>query len=357
MKRYRFLSIFDTESSTDGAIISGIKKLLRYVFDDFEVKSVIPNKTIEFKGKKIKICEFFKFDENDITYEMLYKDDEFDLIIVPGTPWIWDQFYKSPKYRNLIKLIEIHKNTPIIFFGIGSCVSKGNISSLFRPEEQKHIRYLFSKGMVIVRDSLTYSALTNAGVDAYLLPCPSFFAAEKIRNKNNSISFVFLDPLTTITAIDWIEKKYQYENLKNTIEKVMEEIFKNNGKNYIAIHSKKNLEKSINYIKTYSLDIIEDIYQTIKLAENSLLITMRVHCGAFAHSSQTKTAIIPIDSRALTLTDFGCFEINSFEDFKYFIKNYENRFDDNIRYYYLNKYIELLTHIKKKIDSKNLAQV
>lgn len=357
MKKYKFLSIFDTQSSTDGVISLGIRNLLKYVFDDFEIEPVIKNNTISFENKRISICEFFKFDENDLSQDMLHKDEEFDAIIVSGTPWIWDQFYKSPKYRNLTKLIETHKGTLVVFFGIGSCVSKENISSIFREEEKKHINSLFSNGIVIARDSLSYFALKNADVEAYLLPCPSFYAAQKITSKEKNISFVFLDPLTSISNIIWMNKQDEYIKLKKYVEKIMEVVSKSKGTNYIAINSKSNLENSLDDIKKYSLEIIENAYQTIDLAKNSTLITMRVHCGAFAHSSQTKTAIIPIDSRALTLTDFGCFEINSLDDFRYFIEKYENNFDDSIRTYYLNKYIDLLKYIKKIIDSKKLAQI
>lgn len=349
--KYKFLTIFDTDSATDGVIFKGIENLFKIVFKEFEFKSVIRTENLKVRDQFIRIARFDEFDEKELDEDRFYPGEVFDAVIVPGTPWIWDQFHKSVKYKNLINMIETHRYAPVIFLGIGSCVSKGNEGAIMREEEKKEINNLFSKGSVVCRDSLAYLALSNANVESNFLPCPSYFAydGEDFKNHSDSrdLSFVYFDPYDSISAISWKDKKEDYDRFLEIAENIKK---KDNVKIYSAINSsdKKIIDKYSEFI------LLKNSSDTISLIKNSKkLISVRVHCTAAAYANGIDSAVIPIDSRAKTLTDFGCFEINNLEDLEYFFKEYNNKFDKNLLSFYKNEYLKILNKFKSEIDIRN----
>ncbi|MCX7647459.1 MAG: polysaccharide pyruvyl transferase family protein [Elusimicrobiales bacterium] len=349
--KYKFLTVFDTDSATDGVIFRGIENLFKIVFKEFEFKSVIRTENLKIRDEFIRIARFDEFDEKELVEDRFYPQEVFDAVVVPGTPWIWDQFHKSVKYKNLIKMIEMHRYAPVIFLGIGSCVSKGNEESIMREEEKKEINYLFSKGTVVCRDSLAYSALSNADVEANFLPCPSYFAYDEEEFKNHfdrqDLSFVYFDPYDSISSISWKNKEEDYKRFCEIVENIKK---KDNVKIYSAINSsdKKIVDKYSKFV------LLKNSSDTINLIKNSKkLISVRVHCTAAAYSNGVDSAVIPIDSRARTLTDFGCFEINNLEDLEYFFREYRNKFDKNLLSFYKREYLKILNKLKSEIDIRN----
>ncbi|MEW6012588.1 MAG: polysaccharide pyruvyl transferase family protein [Elusimicrobiota bacterium] len=349
--KYKFLTVFDTDSATDGVIFKGIENLFKIVFKDFEFKSVIKTENLKVRDEFVRIARFDEFDERELGEDKFYPNEIFAAVVVPGTPWIWDQFYKSVKYKNLIKMIEIHRYAPVIFLGIGSCVSKGNEESIMREEEKKEINNLFSKGAVVCRDSLAYLALSNANVEANFLPCPSYFAydGENFEDERygNELSFIYFDPYDSISSISWKDKKEDYEKFCEIVKNIKK---KDNVKIYSAINSGDS-----EIVNKYSKFILlRNSSDTINLIKNSKkLISVRVHCTAAAYANGVDSAVIPIDSRAKTLTDFGCFEINNLEDLEYFFKEYNNKFDKNLLSFYKNEYLKILNKFKSEIDIRN----
>lgn len=349
--KYKFLTVFDTDSATDGVIFRGIENLFKIVFNNFEFKSVIRTENLKVKEDFIRIARFDEFDEKELGANRFYPDEVFDAVVIPGTPWIWDQFHKSVKYKNLIKMLEIHSYAPVIFLGIGSCVSKGNEESIMRDEEKKEINNLFSRGLVICRDSLAYLSLSNAKVEANFLPCPSYFAYDEKDFENrrgiDELSFVYFDPYDSISSISWKDKEEDYKRFCEIVENIKN---KENVKIYSAINccDDKIISKYSKFI------LLRNSLDTVNLIKKSKkLISVRVHCTAAAYANGIDSAVIPIDSRAKTLTDFGCFEINNLDDLEYFLKEYRNKFDKNILSFYKKEYLKILSKFKDEIDVKS----
>ena len=73
----------DKNNSTDGVIVRGIYNILDSVFIDNKKEYLILN------------------DHNPMTTIEKYKDKKIDYVVVCGTPWLWDSFQLSVKYKNL----------------------------------------------------------------------------------------------------------------------------------------------------------------------------------------------------------------------------------------------------------------
>jgi hypothetical protein len=275
--------------STDGVIIQGIKNLLSSIYD---------NQTIF----KYQILD----DNNIMSEEDIFADENFDGIFVCGTPWLWDSFQKSTKYQNTQKIFSYHKETPKVFFGIGSCISleliwKKEYNIFSRKEEVNGIVNLFSNSTVITRDSLAHKFITNSGVKSHLLPCPSYFSyglnPESSSMEQNVL--IWCDPAKTISSIDWEDKKRLeiYYEICLTYNKKYDPTVYCSEEADIPKAIKLGLKpkKTENYIETLEI---------MKTANH--VLSGRVHYGVPAFIQGCKLGILPIDSRHFVLSEWGC---------------------------------------------------
>lgn len=275
--------------STDGIIVQGIKNLLTSIYDN----------QINFKYQTLK-------DTHPMSEEDIFTDKDFDGIFVCGTPWLWDSFQKSIKYQNAQKIFSYHKETPKVFFGIGSCISlelilKKEYDIFSRKEEVDGIINLFSNSTVITRDSLAHKFITNAGVKSYLLPCPAYFSyglnPESSSMEQNVL--IWCDPAKTISSIDWQNNKQleKFYEICLAYNKKYDPIVYCSEENDIPQAIKLGLKpkKTENYIETLEI---------MKTANH--VLSGRVHYGVPAFTQGCKLGILPIDSRHFVLSEWGC---------------------------------------------------
>jgi len=119
-----------------------------------------------------------------------------DLIVVCGTPWIWDQCTKSIKYQELMTLLN-QSDKPKIGMGLGSCFPlemnfKAKLRIKSRVPNLDYVLGFFD--YVFVRDKLAAKICKTMAKKAKLLCCPSVFAKEFInflplREKNDLVFF------------------------------------------------------------------------------------------------------------------------------------------------------------------------
>jgi len=280
--------------STDGVIVQGIKNLLSLIYQN----------QIVFKYQILN-------DANPISEEDIFTDENFDGIFVCGTPWLWDSFQKSTKYQNTQKIFSYHKETPKVFFGVGSCISlelmKKRHDILSRKEERDGMVNLYSNSTVITRDGLAHIFISNAGLKSYFLPCPAYFAyglnpAPSSREKN---ILVWCDPSKTISGIDWQKEK----ELEKFYDICLE--YYRTYDPIVYCSEDDDLPKA----KELGLDIhkVADYNETLEIMKTANhVLSCRVHYAVPAFVKGCKIGIIPIDSRHLVLAELGCPVIDSF---------------------------------------------
>jgi len=242
------------------------------------------------------------------------KLENYDKIVVCGTPWLWDQFQKSHKYLNLLSLFKRYENTPKIFMGAGSCITLDAINDstiLKTDEEVKGIQALYQNTTVIVRDQAAYKLLRNANVESTLLPCPAYFCyygeAPKTTKEKNVL--VYVDPTKLISSIDWQSK----EKLQNYNDQVLK--FYNDYKPLVVIANDYDREAclKLGLPEPTLLKTSQDTKNLMRTADN--VFSGRVHCAVPAKVAGANVTLFPFDSRYLVLNDFN--NLTDFEPFKH----------------------------------------
>lgn len=275
----------DQHNSTDGVIVAGITNLLRQAFGEYDSDYV------------------FLDDHSIMTAVALRGFTRYDLVIVCGTPWLWDNFQKSIKFRNLLVCFERHHKTPKIFLGAGSCVPLGMFSSniLETEGEQEGIRKLFNYNntTVVVRDSLAKDRLDKAGVGSHQLRCPSFFCYGDldVSTPSNRAVLIWADPTKTISAEGWTDEA----RLKEYCATMKAFYDEHKPQVLCALESERDLAVKIGLPRPL---ILKGVRHTLEImAGVGRVLSGRVHCAIPAYVEGAKTELIPLDSRALTLTE------------------------------------------------------
>ena len=306
----------DHTNSTDGVIVQGTHNVLRSVFGEYEF-------------------DYLFFDRAEvIEEEKLNPNVKYDLVVITGTPWIWDQFNKSVKWKNLIKCFEVHKESKKLFMGIGSCLfpEAEYIDICERQEETDAFKEIYSQAVVIVRDQIAYNKLTKAGIKCELLVCPSYFCygLDPIQPKETKQNvLIWYDPTMGLSRCGWTGKK-------------LDDYIKLNQEFHIKYKPKvyTHLICEVEMAEKYGLGIPELIggwKNTLKIMESAnYVLSGRVHCSVPAFVQGKPVGLLQIDSRSHTLSDFGGTIITSINQFKTMGHNHR---DFTL---YLSKYQEIL---------------
>lgn len=275
----------DATNSTDGVIVEGIRNVLNeYLF----ISSV---------------DYYYLNDYVEQSHYVFNPNEQYDLFVVCGTPWLWDQFQKSVKYKNLLTAINTHPESKIIFMGVGSCVGLGleNTEILRRPDEQEAMRHLFTKGLCIVRDTLAHRYLTEAGVDSHCLPCPSYYCygtkKQYFGKDHYKNVMIYYDASTGLSKSVLNDEYYskinqKFINFNNNFNPIV----------YSALSREISKAEEIN-IRTPRL--LQGWRHTLEIMKSTKrVLSGRVHCAVPAIAAGCEVELIPIDSRHLVVEDF-----------------------------------------------------
>lgn len=283
----------DKTNPTDGVIVKGIYNLVEKAYPGFKSEYI------------------FLDDHNEMSISSIYPMNNFDLIIVCGTPWLWDSFQKSVKYSNLKFIFHIHDKAKRLFMGIGTCVNLEDVSSeiLRRKDEIQGMKDLFNDSTVIVRDELSRELLSDAKIESTLLPCPAYFCYNDFNftTKKDNIS-IWCDPRKTISKSNWVDEK-KYKDYCNTFL-AFNDFY--NPKVYCAFPEEVESAVKIGLPEPTILYTFQDTMDIMMTGDN--VLSGRVHCAVPAFSAGCNTTLVPIDSRALMF--------NLFEDIKDKEQNY-----------------------------------
>lgn len=289
-------------NSTDGVIVRGIHTLLEFTFDQYTYEYVTirdhqPQKAADF-----------------------HPDKQFDAIIVCGTPWLWDSFQLSVKYKNLLECIEnTHFDSKIIFMGIGSCLNIKDMESdlLERKEERNAMNNLYDNigTTVITRDSLANEKLNKANIFNTLLLCPAYFCygvvpASSAYNKEDNI-MIWQDPTQSISGEDW-KSKQKLDKFKQLF---LDFYIKYAPDVYCAQDADVQMALDIGLPHPTVLRHWSDTLGIMQDAKR--VLSARVHCAVPAIVQGAITELIALDSRSLVVQDVN-FKLNlEYEALKY----------------------------------------
>jgi hypothetical protein len=235
-----------------------------------------------------------------MTDEEYLVGENFDAIIIPGSPYLWHYFHHSHKYRNTFRLKQKHPSTPLIWMGVGSCLDLGSESLMSNVEHHNATRTLMSGDLVLLRDSLASTICNQSGVNNTYIPCPSYYSIEPFTPKKHENLIVWYEPTLGISHGFWrsnpnILAKY-YKYYTDFVEKLTEYDIICKESCEIEFATKLGLKEPrvlVNY---------QDTIETVSHYKN--VISGRVHIGVPAMISGAKVQLLTIDSRAKTLTEF-----------------------------------------------------
>ena len=284
-------------NSTDGVIIKGIKYLLNRAYTDINITYE------ELRDTVTQSSNHF------------YSVEPYDMVVVCGTPWLWDSFQNSVKFKNLLTCLNTHSNAKRLFMGIGSCLYLKDVKSdlLERPAEVAALKEAYNTATVIVRDSLAHAKLTKAGISATLLPCPAYYCygdePETIIKTRNVL--VFQDPTKSIAAGDWTDSeklKIYYQNYLDFYQQYKPEV-------YCSLSHDINAAVNIGLPVPKVLKTADQTLALMRSAQN--VLSGRVHNAVPAIVQGANTTLLPIDTRSYVVEDF-----KHVKDFKPYIAEY-----------------------------------
>jgi hypothetical protein len=230
----------------------------------------------------------------------------FDIIVLTGTPWLWDLCTKSKKYQDLEEFLGTFKSKgPIIGLGLGSCYplrfSQTVLNSIIK--ERDDLKKIYSQfDYISTRDSLAAFVLRSIGIKADFEVCPSFYAFQKIKHKKNNMDnenlLIFQDPAKSISR-----EVLSQEEVNQIIEWQVTQ-YRNRITKIICI-TFKDYETAVK-IWPEEVELISDFEKYVNLISISKkVISPRIHACIPAFSLGKEVEIVPIDTRALTAAACG----------------------------------------------------
>jgi hypothetical protein len=226
-----------------------------------------------------------------------------DLVVICGSPWIWEGFQFSPKYESVLKIINNYKDVPSIFLGAGSCFDlsrdPSEVIKTFQSKEYvKAIRALFGKSTVVTRDILAHQLLSNAGVENKLMSCPGFFAYNGNQSGQTLYNLmVYYEPSIGISrsglSSEFLNKYY----------KTFQDFYVDNTT--VAVFQKAEIPfaEKLGFKNVELLTDFTDIKNMVFNADK--VLSGRVHAAIPAKALGKDVQLIAVDTRALTFNNFG----------------------------------------------------
>ena len=282
-------------NATDGVIIKGIKYLLSRSFKDYTIDYV------EIDDHKYMLVE----DLRPLT--------DYDLIVVSGTPWLWDSFQDSVKFANLMLIFSVHPEAKRLFMGIGSCLNLKDITFdiLKRPLEVAAIQAMLKDATVITRDHLAYHRVTNAGIQAHNLPCPAYFCyGDEAPSQDKYYNvLVFQDPTKSISAGDWQDQAKLHEYYQGMLR-----FYHKHNPKVVCAKDDDRLEA---YKQGYSYTSLSTADDTLRLMRHAHQVySGRIHCAVPAIAQGARVYAAPLDTRHYVISDYEHLDVQSLLNFK-----------------------------------------
>lgn len=264
-------------------------------------------------------------DTESATYVSQYDWGNIDLIVLAGSPWIWNGCIKSKKYKLITDALQRWPKAKVVGLGIGSCFSKLVYDDMkfFNPEHffksdadgiyKSKLEAIFSRfNYVLVRDSFAGYILNHCNIDYKYSYDTSIFTHHKLGKKENQghkkVLF-FYDPTMGIS-----KKDLGFDGAKY-IDYQIDWALENKADVYCNSINEKGLLESRGVKVSFSVDLD---FLSAKFVEYDEMLSGRVHMAILGFMSGIpKIVLFPVDTRFMTALKFGIDIKFMGEEFKY----------------------------------------
>ena len=309
----------NSTNSGDLVILEGCRKLLQEAFGNYE--EVLHDFDFGFTGKIFPLSDSFESIQAtmDGAIEARKHIDKFiksdiDLLVVAGTPWIWDMCQKSDKYKRLEYIVDGMPNVKKIALGLGASFPLAtNAFSMYfdHPDKLRFATRSFKNiwgkfDFISCRDMLAYDCIKLTGIDCDLHYCPaSFIDVPSDSLTHDKPVLVFHNPRCG-TSTEALDERF----VEDYIGFQLKFIDKHNPK--IIAMCKSDLDWLVDHERTdwkkveqqgMLITQPEQLYD--RLRDASFVISSRVHAAIPAALMGKPTYIMPVDTRYLTATLVG----------------------------------------------------
>lgn len=245
------------------------------------------------------------------TYISQYHWGQVDLIVLAGSPWLWNCCEGSIKYKWLIDALARYPEAKVVGLGVGSCFGKNTyqniryekIDNYFfnAPERQIALKKIYDRfNYVLVRDAFAKYILNRCDIQCKYSYDTSIFSYNKIgigKSVGNKKVLFFYNPLKGLSknALDFDGEEYNKYQMQWARENNAD-IFVNDGieADYLKRHG---LESSF----SVDLDFMRN-----KFTEYDAMLSGRVHMAVLGFLAGIQNiTLMPVDTRYMTALKFG----------------------------------------------------
>ncbi len=278
--------------------------------------TIIRHGVIELLGSCLGSCSpdyyYFESDRPELVEHnaaILQKD--YDLLVVCGTPWLWDHCISSRKYRELQGLLSAFASATKIALGIGACLPFGETSKLLCRDQAtvaglQNVWEQFA--LITTRDRLAATILRKCGIPHHSDFCPSVLAVAHHDRQGASYvhaggkrkgGLVFYTPQHGISRTV-LPREFVRQYLEMQIS-----LARNHDLEVACLlpHERDYLADIFPDRDIAILDRAEKIIAFV--ANRETVITGRVHVAIPAFLAGAATFLLPVDSRYRTAAELG----------------------------------------------------
>lgn len=309
----------DSHNAGDKVILQGCMELLSKAYGTFTPVYC----DFDYGGFYADNVSTWSLDElhyalSNVVKTKIYLDDfisqQLDMVVVSGTPWIWDMCFKSDKYRKLKYIVEnLSAETKLVGLGLGSCFPLAtNTMSMYatHPEKLNFLKRgvgdIFNTfDLITSRDTIAHETFKAIGVNNLEHHyCPAnFIHINGIALSKSKPVLVFYNPFHGISASvtdkvfadDYIQ--YQVEFIKRYKPRII--TMDKEDKDWLVDHNFTTWEDT-------NCIWVKEVSELIaSLADASFVLSGRIHAAIPAMLMGKSTYIMPIDTRYLTTSKTG----------------------------------------------------
>jgi hypothetical protein len=269
--------------ATDGAIYQGINRLLSDA------------------GIPLSRDYLFLKDTEQQDLDAVELQQHYDFLIIPGTPWLWNNMGKSQKVKNLMKIRGLYPHAQLVFLGIGSCFPIGRENECLNAEDQACLQKLMEKAYVVCRDGIAADKLHQLGIEHDFLPCPAFYIDHDYRAKRDRYDLiVWYDPTIGLSKGLWPEGSQQHQHYIDRVRN----LYRGSSRTRIVCNLPEEVKsaQALGLPKPHVLRSPED--SVYVMSQAGQILSGRVHCAIPAQAMGKRIELYPFDSRAQSLEDW-----------------------------------------------------
>jgi len=245
------------------------------------------------------------------TYVSEYDWGEIDLVVLAGSPWLWDACERSIKYKLILDALKRYPNAKKIGLGLGSCFSKECHYNIAYEEASKYflntdlakltLHNIYSHfDYLLVRDYFAKQIFDMIEINSIYTYDTSAYAYNFIgpkKNKGDKKVLFFYDPSKGISQkhLDFTPTKY--------VEYQLEWAKTNNADIYVNNTADKATLNNLGINCFFSVDLN---FLSHKFQEYDKMLSGRIHMAVLGFLSGIPNIIVlPVDSRFMTILKLG----------------------------------------------------